>query len=346
MSLDDEIRTIRASVALSEFDHVSCLRVSGAGALATIDRVCPRELFLRDGQILHGLLLREDATPLVDVYIARDDEAFFLLAEGVPSAELIAHLRAHAAPDTDIVELQDNHRLLSINGPFAWELLTEVAGAALLGVPYLTFCHLDEFICFRAGKTGEYGYDLLVPEQGADSLRTRLQETGAAFDIGIAGLPALDQCALENAFFNIRREVRPGLTPLELQLQCRVSRRKTDFVGAQALRQRRVEGVRGRITHFTADEQVDADATVNLEGQDIGEVLAAGRSPTLGKWVGSALLRRELASAGVERFTAGDGATVVTTVAPPVMKNASLFVNPRKHSYATRDEIAALAADA
>ncbi|MCP5067184.1 MAG: hypothetical protein GY946_11515, partial [bacterium] len=75
----------------------------------------------------------------------------------------------------------------------------------------------EDCYCFRAGKTGEYGYDLLVPHAQYDPLHDKLQDIGRAFDMQPVGLAALDQCALENWFFNIRREGQLGLTPLELQ---------------------------------------------------------------------------------------------------------------------------------
>jgi aminomethyltransferase len=346
MSIEEELRAVRTSVALSEPDHVTPLRLSGADAFATLDRVCPKELFLRDGQIQHGLFLNEDATPFVDVYIARDDDAFYLLAEGASPEALVDYLKAHAEPATDIAALDGSHGLLSLNGPFAWELLAEVVGAALLGVPYLNFCHVEDLTCFRAGKTGEYGYDLLVPADKLESVRAAVLEAGTSLDLGLAGLAALDQCALENRFFNIRREARAGLTPLELQMQARVSRRKEGFVGAEALRARREAGVAQRITSFVADTEVADDATVHLDGEAVGQVLAAGFSPLLDRWIGCAMLRRDVAVAGIDGFsTGGDGSTAaLTTIAPPALTNASLLVNPRKHSYATRDEIKGLSA--
>ena len=75
-----------------------------------------------------------------------------------------------------MTSLQASHELWGLNGPYAWELASALLGPAVLGMTYLSLLRGpapggdDEVICFRAGKTGEYGYDLLVPRRGRGSL--------------------------------------------------------------------------------------------------------------------------------------------------------------------------------
>jgi hypothetical protein len=58
------------------------------------------------------------------------------------------------------------------DGPFAWELLKEVVGVKVLGVRYLAALE-EEAVAdvpvtvLRAGKTGEYGYLVMAPAEGA-----------------------------------------------------------------------------------------------------------------------------------------------------------------------------------
>src|SRR4051812_41441910 len=92
---------LREATALTDVTHIAIVRVAGTGAFPTIDRLCPRELFVRDGQILHTLLLRDDARPLADLYICCDDQDFLLLAEGLSGAALADHVRTHASGDIE-----------------------------------------------------------------------------------------------------------------------------------------------------------------------------------------------------------------------------------------------------
>src|SRR4051812_17153038 len=92
MPLAAEVRALRDSVALTEnaVRPRACFRVSGPGAFDGVEALCPRELFIRDGQMLHSLLLDETAKPIVDLYVCADGEEFLLLGEGPNAASLLS----------------------------------------------------------------------------------------------------------------------------------------------------------------------------------------------------------------------------------------------------------------
>jgi glycine cleavage system aminomethyltransferase T len=205
-------------------------------------------------------------------------------------------------------------------------------------MPYLTLLRRDDVLCLRAGKTGEYGYLLLVPKAEAVELEARLAAIGRSLGVVTVSRDALDVCALENGHFSMRT-LRPTalaqpLTPIEMQLQWRVAYDKA-FLGAEALRARRAEGARVRATAFTADAALAPGQALQRDGADVGEVLAASFSPTLGGWVGTALLHRRLAHPHVDLVAASPAGLVrVTTRTPPLVDNLSLHVDPHKHSFA------------
>lgn len=339
MSMDDEIRALRTSVALAAGDHVTCLRVEGEGAYEALDAVVACDLFLQDGQMRPSLLLDEEARPFADIHVARDDEAFYLLAEGPSPGELARYLDKHFPPGIDAKATCCDGALLSVHGPYAWELCTAVLGPDVGSLPYLAFYRTDEAVCFRSGKTGEYGYDLLVSPGELAAVREALLTEGRAFDLALASLPALDQCALENGFFNVRREGRAGLSPLELGLQWRVSNRK-EYVGSAALRARREAGAKARVVWAVAGAAVAEGDEVFLDDRRIGSVLATGFSVLRGEWVALLLLDRSYAFPGIDRFEASHAGErrPLRTVSAPLINNRSLYVSPQRHSYRERDE--------
>jgi glycine cleavage system aminomethyltransferase T len=329
--MQSEIDAIRTSAALSDLPHVAYLRVRGDDALAVVDKLCPAELVLREGQLLHTLLLNDDATVFADLYVGRDDDTFWLIGEGPTPSQLAARVCAEAAgARIDIETLNDTHIALGVNGPYAWELLGEVMGPEIIGLPFASLFHFDEWLCVRAGKTGEYGYDLLVPRGEIAAARARLAEVGRRFDLGTASLEALDHCALENWFFNIRREGAAGVTPLELQLQWRISRRK-EFTGAAALRARRQAGITRRLTSVVSAERLAVGDTLQLDGAVAGTLVNAGWCAPRREWIGLALVDIAVALPGVD-FGG------VRSYSAPAFANRSLFVNPQRHSWFTRDE--------
>lgn len=348
MTLAAEVEAIRKAVAISRLDHVTALRVAGPGAFALLDATCPAALFLRESQMRHTLLLSPEARPLADVYVCYDDPEFILLAEGLSPGALRAYLEEHRterAPDASVTleDLGASHVVFGINGPYAWELAAAALGPDVTGMPYLSFLQFGEVFYFRGGKTGEYGYDLLVPKDEAPALWESLLTLGEPLGVREAGLEALDQCALENWHFSMRlldaAAPNVSLTPLELQLQWRVSYEK-DFVGAEALRARRQGGARGRATSFSAATSVAPRQRILYDGREIGSVMAATRSRTRGDSVGVALLETALAHPGTERFVAETpaGPVPITTRTPPLINNRSLYVDPNRHSARSRDE--------
>jgi glycine cleavage system aminomethyltransferase T len=330
--------SLRSSVALSRLDHVLCVRVSGEGAFGLIDRVFPRELFLRDGQLAQGLLLREDGTVFADCHLASDEDDFFLLVEGLSAPELTSHLRAHAPADEPvaIVDVSATHAILGIDGPYAWELIAMLVGQEAIGVPHLTFFRSGDVVLYRAGKTGEYGYGLIVPRHAVDSLWTEITTLGARLDAVEVGRDVLEACALENWYFDIRRDGLTGATPLELQLQWRVSRKKS-FVGSEALAMRRARGITERLTCLVSEAPLEIGAEVRQDGGAVGRIVNAGFSPVRELHVAKALLATSWAYPGISGFDV-DGRATARSVSPPIVNNRSLFVNPQVHSYATRFE--------
>lgn len=336
MSLRDEVLAIRTATALSEGGHVVVLRLAGEDAFGTLDRVCPAALSLQDTQLRPTVLLREDGVVFADVYVARDEDAYFLLSEGPAAEELEAWVRRFATgPALEVQRFAGTHTLLSLHGPWAWELLAACLGPDVMGLPYLSFLRAGAgVLCFRAGKTGEYGYDLLVPNAALPELRGALERHGPRWGLLPVSLAALDQCSLENWFFSIRREGALGLTPLELGLQWRLSPAK-DFVGAAAVKARREQGFTQRLTCLVVEGAVAPGAPVELEGQAVGRVVSAGESTVLGQWVAAALVDLSLAVPGLSGFRVGG--QPARSVSPPVLNNRSLHVSAQRHTWADRE---------
>ena len=337
---DASYRALRESVAMTRMDHVHVVRFTGADARAALERLCAGHVRARDGQLQHVLLLREDGRCFADAYILCDDDEFDVLAEGVDAATLISHAKTHvpAGLDAEIADCSRTHVILAVDGPFAWELVSRVAGAESIGLPYLTFFKVDGITCYRAGKTGEFGFGFLVPREREAEIAARLRDAGRGLDVGAGTLEALDQCALENLFFNIRREGRLDATPLELQLQWRVSY-DSEGLGVDALRAARARPLSRRLTTLVSPGTLRVGDAVALDGERVGTIANAGWSESRDDCVALALMDIAWAHPGIAGLTIGSASA--RSVSGPVLNNRSLFVSPQMHSYATRAEIEA-----
>ncbi len=339
MSLVDEVHAIRNSAGLSDASHVVAVRIEGVGALELVQLASTQAPHAREGRVRQSLLLRDDATIFADAFIVRADDGFLLFAEGPSESELVAWLetlRDRANLSALVVGMSAVWVVFGVDGPYAWEVVAKLLGPIVLGQPYLSLLRRDELLCLRAGKTGEYGYLIFAPRDAAAEVRSKLTEGGGALDLATVSLEALDVCALENWHFSWRMLGASSLTPIELQLQWRVVYTRA-FVGADALRTRRAEGIRARTTCFVSSSSLRGGERVLLEGIDVGEVLSTVASPTLGQTVGAALLLARFAHPHLP-LTAEtpNGLASLRTCTASLVDNLSLHVQPHKHAYATR----------
>lgn len=347
-SVDDEVRAVREAASLSVLPHAWRVRIEGDDARDVLDAAVPRELYVREGQSRATLLLNDDATPFADVYVALDEHGWLLYGEGTSASRVTDLLRARAPAGADVAlsDASSDSVLLALSGPFAWEALTELEGPDVLGMSYLT--HYESrgtgAQVFRAGKTGEYGFDLWVPRAKAEGLVARMRDACARVGLPLAsvGCGALAVCALENHFFDIFCDGARALTPLELQLQWRVSSRKDGYPGAEAMRARRARGITERVTSLHATEKLSVGDALHFGEEPIGRILSAGFSPCSGKWIALAAVALPYAHSGVERYevrTSSGARVSVRTHSPPALNNRSLAVRPSEHSYEGRDEV-------
>jgi glycine cleavage system aminomethyltransferase T len=333
VTLEREVSAVRSSAGLTTLSHVSVLRVTGNAACSTVDAIVPASLAIRDSHLRHTLLLADDAHPIADVYVGNDDGDLLLVCEPSPGLDrgaLTDLLRAHVRGDARIDDLSETHTLLSLNGPYAWEVMAKLEGPEVVAFPFMSFYHpTPDATYFRAGKTGEYGYDLLVPHARAGALVERLLDT--PIDVAAVSLQALRHCAFENWSFDPLRSLPRHLTPIELQLQWRVSYDK-EYPGSEALRRRRAAGATQRTVAVVSEHALAAGDVVTLSGRPIGVLLDATWSMTCARFIAMALVDVAYAYAGVEAYEVG-GARV-RTVSAPFVDNKSLYVNPYRDTYA------------
>ncbi len=335
MSLRDELNAIRLAAALTEVGHMVCVRLTGDDVFPTLDRLVTSALTLQDAQLKTTLLLRDDGTVFADAIVGRDDETYWLMTEGPTVDELAAWVTRHqTGPGVSLERVDQTHRHLAVHGPWAWQLLATCLGPDVMGMPYLSMLRsASGVVCFRAGKTGEYGYELLVPNAVADELTRALEHEGQALELRRVGLEALDLCSFENWFFSMRREGTFGLTPLELGLQWRCAPQKT-FIGSEALAAKKAHGFTHRLTCLVADAAVTAKAEITLYAERIGQLEASAYDPLLDRHIASARLPLALAVPGIPVSVGG---VAGRTVSPPILVNRSLSVSAQRHTWADRE---------
>ncbi|MFO0560995.1 MAG: hypothetical protein U0269_23450 [Polyangiales bacterium] len=332
-NLLEQYAAIRTTTALVRASETRVVRLRGRDAQSAAQWLLPSRLYLRDAQARQSLLLDERGRPVADVLVAADDEDYLLLIDG--PIDPIPHMRAHLRGDAQIESLSETHQVIEVHGPWAWELLAQVLGEDLLALPYLNFFRIDEGLCVRAGKTGEFGYQVIVARGDAPSVVDRFVDRGAEFDMVEVSPHALSLASFENWFFD-PHHVAADVTAVELSLSWRLAHDR-DFLGRDAIVARRASRTTAQAC-VLAEGEVSAGDRVMLAGRAVGSLSRAAFSPTRQRWFASAQLETRLVFAGIDLVT--ERGVALRTIAPPLVDNRSLYVDPRRHAYRSRDEVA------
>lgn len=329
---------IRNSAALEDETDMRCLLIRGRDAFKLLDQLCPCNVFLQNGQMKHTLLLDEKAVPFADIYVCRYREDAYLLGYWKVSVDLADWMKQNQGSSSDysITDMNESCSILTLNGPYAWELCAKAVGAEILGMPYLSMMPLKSLTMFRAGVTGEYGYHLMVSKEKKNDWIEILIRTGISFDLAMSDRTARAQCSLENFFFDLDREGWYQLTPPELQLQWRLSRQKIGYPGSGAMQKLREKGWDRRLTCFITKTPARVNDEIFYKNESVGQVLSIGYSPVRKEFVGKALIRKPFWHAGLNGFNVND--QELETISAPAIENLSIHVNPNINSYFTRQE--------
>ncbi len=346
--LESEYKAVRDSVAISDNCHYGKFRVSGADALDVVNRLVMADIArLAIGRATWTFMLKADGQQLCDVYVVCAGDEYLIFSEGV--APEVVKTQLEAAADGHSAKVQDQTQemaLIGLDGPYAWELLKDLVGVRVLGLRYLEFLEKqplgngDAYV-IRAGKTGEFGYQILVPSDQAAAVWAKLLDAGKAYDAQYVGYEALTQCRLENRFINMHREGVAASNPLELNCRVMVDREKEDYVGMDALmnamESAAAKRIVGMVVEGDASQTPALGAEVKANDQVFGRIVNAGYSPLLGKPVALALLEASVSYAGLDfDVQSKDGAVSAKTVSAPFVFNKSLVIRPQEDSYHSR----------
>ncbi|KEY57368.1 aminomethyltransferase family protein [Serratia sp. DD3] len=345
---DEEYKAVRKNILLSDYSHFGIAAISGDDAWSLLNQLVSGDVSsIRDEQAMYSLILDETGNIITDLYIACDDERFLLISEWVSGETLCELLRAKLAENEEefadiesIESLTPEWGMLHFEGPYAWELLAEVYGMDVIGLPFQEHMHVDdELILLRSGKHGEYSYKLMGPQDVLADVWMQMLEAGEKYDMRTGGLNYQHLVRLENPCWEPDTLNTYTRCPISLQMQWAVRYDKEVFTGLESLNDRLEEGVSHRVVGMTLAGKPNAipqrGDKVMSDGNCIGEVIICDYSPDLNACLGRLFLTDDMAWADIDAYqvVTANGPITVTTSAVPFARNYSFLVNPSEHSY-------------
>jgi aminomethyltransferase len=279
-SITDEHRAVRNSAGVFDVSHMGQLELAGDGTREYLQARLSNDLDRVGAGEAQYTLLTNDEGGIVDDLIAyrRGDNDYLLIVNA-------SNVEADHSVLSETQDVSAQWALLAVQGPEA---------LSLLGTDIEPFAFREDDVlgvrCLVAGTgyTGERGCELGCDPDDAPRLWDAILERG----VTPCGLGARDTLRLEVCYPLHGNDITPERTPIEAGLGWACALDK-DFTGVQVLRKQEEEGPREKLVAFVMDESgIPRQGMAIDEG---GEVTSGSLSPMLGKGIGLAYVRAELA---------------------------------------------------
>ncbi|MDF7761103.1 aminomethyltransferase family protein [Kosakonia cowanii] len=344
-----EYKAVRESALLVDYSHMSIVSVMGDDAWALVNHLASADVsIIRDEQGLYSLVLNEDGTIKGDIYILCTPDGYYILSENIAASDIINSLDnlLQRAEELEISErpaiksmAEEAWGALMVEGPYSWELLAEVYGFDIIGLPYHEYINQDgELILFRCGKHGEFGYLLIGPQSTLVDTWSILVEKGEKYHLKTGGLDYLRTVRIENMCWDESIYADFSRHPVELQMQWAVQYDKEGFIGKDAVIKHSREPAKRKIvgiSPLTDSAEIAPHDKVSVDDQQVGVIVNSAWSPALGAPIALALLDYDYAWSDISGFTIETATAKIPakTQNLPFLYNLSLLVSPTEHSY-------------
>ena len=305
-----EAKHVHEAVGLIDVSTLGKLLVQGPEAAPFLEMLYPNRFGdLKTGRIRYGVLESDAGRIMDDGTIGRLSEQQFYVTTTSTGADTVIEWfewwNAVWGMDVEIVNLTGALAAVNIAGPRARELLARVTD---IDVSNESIAYLDArealvagvpSLLLRIGFVGELGYELHFPSPYGEYLWDTLLERGADLDIRPFGLEPQRILRLEKMHILVGQDTDSESNVLEAGMPWIAKLDKeNDFVGKWALEHVRERGFREQLVGFEMDNGVvpAEGGQIVADGSAVGRVTSARLSPQLGRVIGMAWVRSDLAS--------------------------------------------------
>lgn len=345
----DEYKAVRENALLVDYSHMAIVSVTGEDAWILVNHIASADIsIVRDEQGIYSLVLNDDGTILGDMYVLCAMDGYYILSENISVARIIEVLKFAAEKYDDlgmqeIPEIKsmedDNWGAIMLEGPYSWELMSEIYGYDIIGLPYCEYMNTeDDLIVFRCGKHGEFAYQVIGPQSLLVELWAKLQRIGVKYLLKTGGLDYQRIVRVENPGWDKSIYAEYSTNPVELQLQWAIQYDKEEFIGKAAVELMSAQSAARKVVGIVPCvncASLSKDDKILVNGQTVGFIINAVYSPAAQSWIALAFINTPYALSDIDGYIikTAQGDIAAKTKTLPFIYNFSLLVNPTTHSY-------------
>ena len=248
-ALNREVKATRDSLGVLDASTLGKIDIQGRDVSEFLNRVYTNSWSKLDiGKCRYGVMLGDDGMVIDDGVTTRLGEYHYLMSTTTGNAASVLS-KLEDWLQTEWPELQvyltsvtEQYGTISLNGPNSRKLMQKLNPKydfSKDNFPHMSFKNINlcgiECRVMRISFTGELCYEINVPSGYAKYLWNICIEKGEEFNITPYGTEAMHVLRAEKGFIIVGQETDGSVTPIDLDMDWIISKKKYDFVGKRAL---------------------------------------------------------------------------------------------------------------
>ncbi|MDB9699608.1 sarcosine oxidase subunit alpha, partial [Candidatus Pelagibacter sp.] len=336
-----ESKAARNSAGILDASTLGKIDIQGTDASEFLNRVYTNAWSkLAIGKCRYGLMLNEDGMVYDDGVTTRIDENHYIMTTTTGgAANVLGKLEDYLQtewPELDVYlsSVTDHYATASICGPNSKKILNKLIPDLDLSdesFPHMSFKNtkIDNIKCriMRISFTGEHTYEINIQANYGEDLWKKCLEAGEEFNITPYGTETMHLLRAEKGFIIVGQDTDGTMTPIDLQMDWIVSKKKYDFIGKRSLyRSDTMKEDRKQLVGLVTDnptevleEGAQIIANTSLRPVEmLGHVTSSYFSPNLNKSIALAVVRGGKNMLGQKLFIPMENKNINVTIVDPV----------------------------
>jgi len=253
-----EHRAVRTNVGMYDMSSFGKLRVEGRDAEAYLNYIGGGDYAVPVGKIVYTQFLNRRGGIEADVTVTRLSETAYLVV--TPAATRLADetwMRRHLGDfNVVITDVTAGEGVLAVMGPRARDLLQAVSPNDFSNAvnPFGTAQEIEIGMglarVHRVTYVGELGWEVYVSADQSAHVFETLAQAGEDFDLTLCGMHMMDSCRIEKGFRHFGHDITSEDHVLEAGLGFAVKTAKPDFIGREAVLEKKETGLEMRMVQF------------------------------------------------------------------------------------------------
>jgi len=286
-----EVMAAHKKAAIFDASPFGKIEVKGPDAEAFMQQTCAMKMDKTPGSAIYTAVLNSRGTYESDITAHRIADEHYRLFVGTNAVkrDLAWFKRLSDGFDVTLTDSTEDYAVLGLMGPESARIAAELGAGDLNQIGYFKHAKATVAGCevraVRMSYVGEAGWEMTMKAEDASTVYAAMTAAGAV----PAGMFAQTSMRVEKGFAAMGHELDSDVTPIEAGMDPMVSKKK-DFLGSEALAERRDTAKRGLMTIIIEDaaavplghepiylgDKIVGHTTTACFGYRIGKPLALG----------------------------------------------------------------------